>query len=273
LSRLPLFGLFTPDHMSYEIDRNPSQEPSLTEMAIKALNILKSATQSSDKGFFIMIEGSRIDMAAHENDPATHVHEILAYNQMVEAVLEWIDSNSHDSDTALISVINYHYCLFCYVLFTKIPITITQTSDHETGGISVAHQLGPAYPTYKWEPSELANVKNSSYILGKALASYNGTDYPHFVKSLVVAEWLGIKNVAVEDISFLLTQGHSAYAYSNFIADLISNRAEIGWATHGHSSVDVNLVSFLYNSVILIFYVHHYIVFVWTYVFLAEWKS
>lgn len=58
--QLPYIGLFTLDHMSYEIDRNPIKEPSLTEMAIKALDDLYAATRKSDKGFFIMIEASRI---------------------------------------------------------------------------------------------------------------------------------------------------------------------------------------------------------------------
>jgi alkaline phosphatase len=51
--------------MSYEIDRNDQSEPSLREMSEKALNILKATSADSDKGFFLMIEGSRIDMAAH----------------------------------------------------------------------------------------------------------------------------------------------------------------------------------------------------------------
>jgi alkaline phosphatase len=71
-----------------------------------------------------MIEGSRIDMAGHTNDPATHVHEILAYQRTVEVVKKFVDENP---STVMISV-----------------------SDHETGGLSVAHQLGPAYPEYKW---------------------------------------------------------------------------------------------------------------------------
>ncbi|CAI2201300.1 15393_t:CDS:2, partial [Funneliformis geosporum] len=55
---LPLLGLFTLDHMSYEIDRDPEKEPSLTEMSDKALKFLETA--NNDKGFFLMIEGSRI---------------------------------------------------------------------------------------------------------------------------------------------------------------------------------------------------------------------
>lgn len=58
--RLPYLGLFTLDHMSYEVDRDRKEEPSLTEMAIKALDDLYAATIKSEKGFFIMVEASRI---------------------------------------------------------------------------------------------------------------------------------------------------------------------------------------------------------------------
>ncbi|CAG8792029.1 15779_t:CDS:2, partial [Acaulospora morrowiae] len=57
---IPLLGLFTLDHMSYEIDRDATKEPSLGEMSEKALKILEAQTANSDKGFFLMIEGSRI---------------------------------------------------------------------------------------------------------------------------------------------------------------------------------------------------------------------
>lgn len=46
--------------MSYEIDRDPKVEPSLTEMAIKGLNDLYKATKKSKKGFFVLVEASRI---------------------------------------------------------------------------------------------------------------------------------------------------------------------------------------------------------------------
>lgn len=51
--------------MSYEIDRNAKAEPSLSEMSKKALDIMYKATENKENGFFMMIEGSRIDMAAH----------------------------------------------------------------------------------------------------------------------------------------------------------------------------------------------------------------
>lgn len=57
--------IFCIQHMAYEIDRDEKKEPSLTEMSKKALDILYEASKDSEKGFFLMIEGSRIDMAAH----------------------------------------------------------------------------------------------------------------------------------------------------------------------------------------------------------------
>ena len=46
--------------MSFEIDRDPKKEPSLTEMAIKGLNDLYKTTEGSKEGFFVMVEASRI---------------------------------------------------------------------------------------------------------------------------------------------------------------------------------------------------------------------
>ena len=121
---LPLMNLFAADHMNFEIDRNPAEQPHLKEMTAKALDILSHATKNSDKGFFIMIEGSRIDMAAHNNDPAAHVRDIFAYQETIEYVKSFVASRD---DTVMISV-----------------------SDHETGGLSVAVQLNETYPVYMW---------------------------------------------------------------------------------------------------------------------------
>jgi alkaline phosphatase len=61
-TKFPLMNLFALDHMDFEIDRDPKVQPSLKEMAIMALELL---SVNSKNGFFLMIEGSRIDMAAH----------------------------------------------------------------------------------------------------------------------------------------------------------------------------------------------------------------
>lgn len=51
--------------MDYELDRDPITQPSLKDMTEKALITLNAASQKQRKGFFLMVEGSRIDMASH----------------------------------------------------------------------------------------------------------------------------------------------------------------------------------------------------------------
>jgi alkaline phosphatase len=54
----PLLSLFTADHMSFEIDRDPKIEPSLAEMTWRGLELLDShLSPTDDKGFFLMVEG------------------------------------------------------------------------------------------------------------------------------------------------------------------------------------------------------------------------
>jgi alkaline phosphatase len=57
---MPLIGLFSLDHMAYEIDRSAFKEPSLAEMTEKALQLLTEYTASSERGFLLLVEGSRI---------------------------------------------------------------------------------------------------------------------------------------------------------------------------------------------------------------------
>ena len=61
----PVLGLFEPSHMQYEADRatDPAGEPSLTEMTDKAIRLLQRS--GGDKGYFLHVEGGRIDHAHH----------------------------------------------------------------------------------------------------------------------------------------------------------------------------------------------------------------
>ncbi|KAI8583022.1 hypothetical protein K450DRAFT_225950 [Umbelopsis ramanniana AG] len=217
---LPLIGLFTSDHMSYEIDRNNDTEPSLLEMSEKALGILKAATADSDNGFFLMIEGSRIDMAAHSNDAPAHLKDIYAYHDTVDMVKKFVDENP---GTILIS-----------------------TSDHETGGFTLARQVSSAYPEYLWYPDVISRVKNSTVVLADAIHSLKGAsnvEEQRIVAEQVVTEGLGITDATDEEMEFLLSNP-SRSALDHFLADMVSIRAQLGWTTHGHSGVDVNLYAY-----------------------------
>lgn len=79
-----LFGLFTMDHMSYDLDRNPAAEPSLAEMTGKAIDVLAK----NQKGFFLMVEGGRIDHALHETTAKKALQDTIAFDDAVKNALD-----------------------------------------------------------------------------------------------------------------------------------------------------------------------------------------
>ncbi|KAI8919304.1 alkaline phosphatase [Powellomyces hirtus] len=225
---LPLLNLFSGDHMAYEIDRDEKSEPSLKEMALKALDIL-TLSEKKSKGFFLMIEGSRIDMAAHNNDPATHVREILAYQQTIEAVKKFVDENP---GTIMISV-----------------------SDHETGGLSVGRQLDPnQYPVYNWNPDALTRVQRSTESIAPLLIAHDQRTLRKYITQTVFPTWLDIHNAtsaeidSVVDLATATDSDRQIERLSALLGELSSRRAGLGWATQGHSAVDVNLYAYGHNA-------------------------
>lgn len=72
-----IWGMFAPKDLSYDFDRDPAKQSGLAEMTSKAIEVL-----SKDKdGFFLMVEGSKIDWAAHDNDPVGVISDILAFDK------------------------------------------------------------------------------------------------------------------------------------------------------------------------------------------------
>lgn len=77
-----LLGLFAASHLPYALDRRPDDGgdvPSLAEMTKAALKILSK----NEKGFFLMVEGGRIDHAAHTNDVATMLADMMDFDEAV----------------------------------------------------------------------------------------------------------------------------------------------------------------------------------------------
>ena len=217
---LPALGLFNVDHMNYVVDNSrpenaASREPSLTDMAIAALDSLKHHS-ATDKGFFLMIEGSRIDMGAHNNDPVAHVHEILEYHETMAAVRKWVADNPN---TLLIS-----------------------TSDHETGGFTVGSQPDPdTFPEYLWRPEVIERAKASTEVLTRKIFEYKGSDRKTFIKNEILGTELGITDATEEELTFLTNTDTLPTVIMPFLGHMISDRASLGWTTMGHTGVDVNL--------------------------------
>lgn len=75
-----LLGLFTPSHMAYDLDRDGNKEPSLSEMTKKAIQVLGH----NQKGFFLMVEGGRIDHALHETTAKKALQDTVAFNDAIK---------------------------------------------------------------------------------------------------------------------------------------------------------------------------------------------
>ncbi|KAG0665215.1 hypothetical protein C6P46_000314 [Rhodotorula mucilaginosa] len=215
-----VLGLFADDnalqHMDYEIDRQKNtiltnEQPSLKEMTTQALRYLSAAGQKGKrKGFFLMIEGSRIDMAGHNNDPVGHIHDMLSYQSTVQYVQQWVKAqNERGTQTMLISV-----------------------SDHETGGLY---------------PETLANATQSTTFLGHKLAD-EAEPTEDWIKSELFERGLGIVDASSKELDDVWKARTNAYRANRLLADAISRRAQLGWSTAGHSGVDVNLYAYGYNS-------------------------
>jgi alkaline phosphatase len=102
-----LIGLFSEDGMAPELDRDNTDQPSLKEMTKSALDVLK---QDKD-GFFLMVEGSQIDWAGHDQDAAWAMKDAEAFEQAVEEAIEFAKKDKN----------------------TLVVIA----GDHDTGGMSV----------------------------------------------------------------------------------------------------------------------------------------
>jgi alkaline phosphatase len=215
-AKLPLLGLFAYGDIPFELDRRTRNEtyPSLDEMARTAMTGLEAATKDSEKGFFLLIEGSRIDHAGHFNDPAAQVHEVMAYDKAFASVLDFLQI----SETEGVAV---------------------ATSDHETGGLSVARQLHEDYPEYLWYPEVLANVSRTAESLSH-LFKYSYRDGNNVTEDFVrhhVVEGLGISDATDEEINLILESYDGLEGSKYQLADMISRRAQIGWSSHGHSGM------------------------------------
>ncbi|HWQ20756.1 MAG TPA: alkaline phosphatase [Methanotrichaceae archaeon] len=113
-----VLGLFNKDHMAYELERRnqTSPEPSLANMTVKALEILSK----NPKGFFLMVEGGRIDHAAHARSYDNMTVDTLAFDDAVKAAMDFALANNNT--------------------------LVLVTADHECGGVVLGAKDPNDYP-------------------------------------------------------------------------------------------------------------------------------
>ena len=123
-----------PSCLPYAIDRKEN-DLTLAEITESAISFL---TKGNNKGFFLMVEGGKIDWACHGNDPATVFEEVIDMDNAIKVAYEFY--KKHPKETLIVV-----------------------TADHETGGLG----LGTA--KYELHLKSLTNQKQSQDLLSKAI--------------------------------------------------------------------------------------------------------
>jgi len=84
----PVLGLFSPSHMTYMLDRaQDTAEPTLSEMTAAAIDKLSA----DPDGYFLMVEGGRIDHGHHEGKAAYALSEAQEFAHAVQTALDKVD--------------------------------------------------------------------------------------------------------------------------------------------------------------------------------------
>lgn len=122
------------DAMAYDMDR-VDDEWALANYVEKGIEML-----NNDNGFFMMVEGGKIDWACHANDATATITDTIAFDNAVSEAVEFY--NEHPDETLIIV-----------------------TGDHETGGLTIGY-AGTDYDTF------LTNFNNQKISFAKYDSDY-----------------------------------------------------------------------------------------------------
>lgn len=221
-----IFGVFYGSHMPYYVDREDNyyqgKVPNLSDMVNVAIRVLKQ----NPKGFFLMVEGGRIDHAAHGNDPVGVVSETIDLDNAVKVGIEF---SKEDSDTLIIV-----------------------GGDHETGGMGmgIGGMKGDTYHGYFMSPEVIKNAKRSVEFMGYT-AVYGKPD--EAIK--LFTKFTGISDFSEGEIKEIekaveYTKAKKGMAspnpsaapwFSVAFANILSKRARVGWTSYAHTGHPVLL--------------------------------
>ncbi|APX97990.1 alkaline phosphatase [Natronorubrum daqingense] len=203
-----VLGLFSETgHFEYAVDRQADDEntqPGLPTMTEAAIDVLEAR---SEQGFFLLVEGGRIDHAGHANDPAM-LPEQLEHDEAVEVAMDYAGDGSGQgngrgpTDTLVVNV-----------------------ADHETGGLV----LGRDSYDMNWEyiaeqsltqerlASELEDASSQS-----ALAS-------------TLEDHTGIDDLSEDDLAELEADPSAIEGRDS----VVNRRAGLAWGSDAHTATDV----------------------------------
>ncbi|MDK2914871.1 MAG: alkaline phosphatase [Thermococcaceae archaeon] len=197
-----ILGLFADSHIPYVLDREPG-DVGLLDMTKKAISVL----ERNPNGFFLMVEGGRIDHAAHENDIGSVVAETKEFDDVVGYILEYARKRG---DTLVIVL-----------------------ADHETGGLAIGLTYG--------------NSVNEKAIKGiKASASRIASEIKVTGDIRGIFKKYADFEPTIEEIAYIKKTLNSTdrYALQNAVVEIINRRVGVGFVSHKHTGAPVPLLAY-----------------------------
>ena len=205
--KMMLYQKNVAEEVPYAIDRD-ADDLTLAQITKAGIDFLSK--KGKKDGFFMMVEGGKIDYASHRDDAATMIHEVLDFNAAIAEAYEFY--KKHKDETLIIV-----------------------TADHETGGIVLGYT-----GEYKLNLKVLESQKVSVDNLVAMLESLNETTWGEVTR--MVKENVGIeprdKHNAEESVK-MTNELATRIAY-DAIYDL-DRKALISWASGNHSGTFVPL--------------------------------
>ncbi|MFX1577121.1 MAG: alkaline phosphatase [Promethearchaeota archaeon] len=138
-----LLGLFADFSMNYEYDRNPLNEPHITEMTNVSLQILDRDTD----GFFLMVEGGRIDHACHDWHINHTIGETIAFDEAVQVAYQY----ARQTPRTLLIVTADHECGGLWVNMSNPDLQYQFTDTYHTAApvpVFVYHNTSEILPSF-----------------------------------------------------------------------------------------------------------------------------
>jgi len=210
-----VWGIFADDHMAYELDRRKErpQEPSLADMTRKAIEILSK----NPKGFFLLVEGSKVDWASHAHDPVGVVSEALAFDEAAGVALDFAKKNRQTLVLAF--------------------------ADHSTGGMSIGSKSTDKNSRLPYE-AVFGPIRKAT-LTGEGIEKLLGGDASEDKLKNVIAEHYGISDLSAEEIKAI--RG-TKKPLNQVLGPMMSKRTHIGWTTSGHTGEDLFFYHYGYTK-------------------------
>lgn len=215
-----VIATFASSHLPYEIDRvKTNSTPSLAEITQKGIDLLSKY----NNGFFLMVEGGRIDHACHANDAAGSIHDTLEFDEALSKAMDFY--KAHPEETLIVVV-----------------------GDHETGGMGLGFSQN-----YFLKLGELKDIKAS---VEDVLTKKYNKDREAYFK--YIAENFGLNDLTDKEkaeITKAMDIADSGKEYDASVygkgygpvaiatTHVISQRANIEWTTFAHSATAIPMSS------------------------------